>query len=75
MVGEASTANEDKDSITISGKLSKVKAQHAILGTMPVTCTASATGIKVQLAKLGPVLEGALASKGAHYEKACSYKE
>eukprot|EP00957_Ditylum_brightwellii_P043895 3329098-Ditylum_brightwellii.AAC.2 len=29
----------------------------------------------VKLAKLSPVLETALTTKGGHYEKACSYKE
>ena len=74
-VGGTSLHNDDPDSITIGGELSKVKACHAILGAMPVKCLASTSGVTVKLAKLSPVLEGALTMKGGHYEKARSYKE
>eukprot|EP00957_Ditylum_brightwellii_P051453 3900853-Ditylum_brightwellii.AAC.1 len=75
MVGRASTTNEDQDSITIGDNLSKVKSQHTILCAMQVKCTVLTAGVKVLLSKLSPVLEGTLASKGGHYEKASSYKE
>eukprot|EP00957_Ditylum_brightwellii_P157666 12001017-Ditylum_brightwellii.AAC.1 len=75
IVGRTSLHDDNPDSITIGGELSKVKACHAILGAMPVKCLASTSGVTVKLAKLSPVLEGALTTKGGHYEKARSYKE
>eukprot|EP00957_Ditylum_brightwellii_P211398 15366129-Ditylum_brightwellii.AAC.2 len=42
---------------------------------MPVICPGSTSGFAVKLVELSPVLEGALTTKGGHYEKACSYKE
>eukprot|EP00957_Ditylum_brightwellii_P029912 2263361-Ditylum_brightwellii.AAC.1 len=70
-----SLQDDNPDSITIGGELSKVKAHHTILSTMPVKCLASTSGVTVKLAELSPVLGGALTTKGEHYEKACSYKE
>eukprot|EP00957_Ditylum_brightwellii_P137416 10476909-Ditylum_brightwellii.AAC.1 len=42
---------------------------------MPVKCLASPSGVTIKLVNLSPVLEGALTTKGGHYEKSCSYKE
>eukprot|EP00957_Ditylum_brightwellii_P049836 3778441-Ditylum_brightwellii.AAC.1 len=46
-VGGTSLHDDNQDSITIGGELSKVKARHSILGAMPVKCLTSPSGVTV----------------------------
>eukprot|EP00957_Ditylum_brightwellii_P074453 5657120-Ditylum_brightwellii.AAC.1 len=53
-IGGTSLHDDNPDSFTIGGELSKVKACHSILGAMPVKCMVSPSGVTVKLVKLSP---------------------